>query len=365
MKLRFMTYNIMHRAESARRRKYFYCASDILDSGTRLKKVAEEVRKLSPDVIALQEVDQHALDFFSHELSSTGLECALSLLNLRLPSKDGCAIFARKDKFETIKTHSFRFNDILPTYFGQSVVAGGGSAEAQMFFREIYEKLNLGLVATLACRQSGLHVNVATTHLFWDPKIPDLKLLQAYLLGRELHKYRQSNPAPIILGGDFNSVPLVDGNQQSEYNQSPEQSNSAGSSSSSCASSSSLASGVYDLFTQGQVAQDHPDHPCARRKKMHGQVPMLRLPQRWRSAYKDVQGCEPKFTNYTAGFKGCLDYILMSSVEDVDVRASAALSLPTEDDLKKEIGLPSSVFPSDHLPLLAEFELTKQPLFAL
>ena len=342
MKLRFMTYNVMHRAESARRRKYFYCASDVLDSSKRLKRVAQEIRNLFPDIVALQEVDQPALDLLQTELAPSGLNCILSMLNPRLPSKDGCAIFVKSDKFETVKAHSFRFCDILSLYCGHSVVSGGGSAEAQSFWREIHEKLNLGLVATLSCRESKLHVNVATSHLFWDPLVPDVKLLQAFLLGKELHKFRQTNPAPTILGGDFNSLPCLSVNNEQDND----------------------ASGVYELFTQGQVNQEHPDHPCTRRIKMNGQVPILRLPQRWRSAYKDVQGREPKFTNYTAGFKGCLDYILTSGVEDVEVRASAALSLPQEEELKKEVGLPSSIFPSDHLPLLAEFEITKQNMSA-
>jgi len=62
---------------------------------------------------------------------------------------------------------------------------------------------------------------------------------------------------------------------------------------------------------------------------------------------------EPAFTNYTADFKGCLDYIFISD----DLKVEERLRLPslTELEAKGLNALPSPHFPSDHLPLMCRF----------
>ena len=62
------------------------------------------------------------------------------------------------------------------------------------------------------------------------------------------------------------------------------------------------------------------------------------------------------FTNYTFGFQGRIDYILFSSTF---LRPTCYLSPLNEDWIRdsKVIGCPNEHVPSDHIPLVAHFEM--------
>jgi len=69
------------------------------------------------------------------------------------------------------------------------------------------------------------------------------------------------------------------------------------------------------------------------------------------------QGREPDITNsddvgLTSPRRLCLDYIWY---EPQSLEVVAALATPPSDFITKHYALPSVDFPSDHLPLLAEF----------
>jgi hypothetical protein len=67
------------------------------------------------------------------------------------------------------------------------------------------------------------------------------------------------------------------------------------------------------------------------------------------SAYFSIQEKEPKFTNFTHNFIGTLDYIFYS--KNSKLECVNVLDLPTDLDAP----LPDASWPSDHLPLKAEF----------
>lgn len=98
------------------------------------------------------------------------------------------------------------------------------------------------------------------------------------------------------------------------------------------------------------------------------------------SAYREVLGGEPLFTNFTGepksfagvagyvfvnhegiahvwfGCTGTLDYIFYSDNEGPGgLNARCVMMSPSIEDCQKEVALPSSIYPSDHLPLTACF----------
>jgi len=88
--------------------------------------------------------------------------------------------------------------------------------------------------------------------------------------------------------------------------------------------------------------------------------------RRFRSCYSGYRKKKkhPRFTNFTeqvtlfnevlnVKFQGTLDYILYS--EDPRLAVSMLLALPAEELITAERALPSSIFPSDHLPIMATF----------
>jgi hypothetical protein len=48
---------------------------------------------------------------------------------------------------------------------------------------------------------------VANTHIYWDPEFEDVKLWQTWVLCQELEKLVSDRQLPILLCGDFNSMP--------------------------------------------------------------------------------------------------------------------------------------------------------------
>ncbi|ETO20073.1 CCR4-NOT transcription complex, subunit 6-like protein [Reticulomyxa filosa] len=163
-----------------------------------------------------------------------------------------------------------------------------------------------------------------------------------------------------------------------------------------------LVSGVYTLWTTGQLPREHLDHPCTRvpywfeheskKAKMDNdnddndddgtllfssnqkeevnavkQIPDWSTPETmvWRSAYKDVatDNKEPLCTFKTEHFAGCLDYLFINQC----FRVKSFLEMPWQnnlkcrDDTQEELqhfldfpSMPNDVFPSDHLPLVVD-----------
>lgn len=75
------------------------------------------------------------------------------------------------------------------------------------------------------------------------------------------------------------------------------------------------------------------------------------------SVYASTRG-EPKFTNYTPNFIATLDYILFCS--SGNIKPVSYLELPDSDATDIIGGLPNFIYPSDHLPIGAEFKIIKE-----
>ena len=67
---------------------------------------------------------------------------------------------------------------------------------------------------------------------------------------------------------------------------------------------------------------------------------------------------EPKYTNYTVGFKGTLDYIFHADMPTSKFILQRIVSIPHERTLMPTI--PNKKHHSDHLSLVAEYRLVAQ-----
>ena len=64
----------------------------------------------------------------------------------------------------------------------------------------------------------------------------------------------------------------------------------------------------------------------------------------------------PRYTNFVAGFAGCLDYIYIA--RDL-LKVAKVVPLSSHEDVTLYTALPNAVFPSDHLPLVCELEWSR------
>ncbi|CAF1277126.1 unnamed protein product, partial [Didymodactylos carnosus] len=308
-----MNYNILC-DKYATRNAYGYCPSWALKWDYRRKQILEELKNYAADIIALQEIEMdqyHA--FFLPELKSLGYDGVFSpksrartMCESDRRFVDGCAIFYRKTKFRLVENYLVEFNQL-------AMSAANGLSSHDMLNR-VMTKDNIGLVALLETNEeiyshtfsSGIvpadHKQllfVCTAHIHWDPEFCDVKLVQTLMLLSELktiiedatkthrpsitnHTSIDCNSIPLVLCGDFNSLP---------------------------------DSGVIELMRNGHIPLSHADfkelqyESCLQKiSRQEGSSDLVHH-FKLQSAYET--NIMP-YTNYTYDFKGIIDYVFYS-----------------------------------------------------
>ncbi|EGG12502.1 uncharacterized protein MELLADRAFT_46528 [Melampsora larici-populina 98AG31] len=327
-----MCYNILCE-RYASDRMYGYTPSWALNWEYRKDLILQELMQYGADLICLQEVDvEQYEDFFVQNLKDQGYEGvffpksrARTMGSEERRHVDGCATFFKTSIFQLIERECVEFNQIPMR---------SESHKTSDMFNRVMTKDNIAVIAMLEHRRSGTRQLVANVHIHWDPEFRDVKLIQTAMLIEQVEnladrfaklpprhshspKYQRGTEIPIIVCGDFNSVPT---------------------------------SGVYDYLSHGNIEATHDDFnsfnygPYTQQGVQH--------PLKLKSAYSHLG--ELPFTNYTPGFKGVIDYIFYNE-EVLDV--TGVLGKIDETYLEKVVGFPNAHFASDHVPVLAEFKV--------
>lgn len=322
---RVVTYNILSEIY-ANAQAYPRCPSWALAWTYRKRNLIREMAQFDADILCLQEVQaDHYEDHFQPYFSRLGYEGYFKVKTRESMGRkgkiDGCATFFRKDMFVLREQHIVEYN----------AIAHSRTKESRTLNRCL--KGNVGLILILDVIDGSGPIVVANTHTYWDPDLTDVKLFQVDVFMQELElliSSRRLGPdVPIILGGDFNSEPV---------------------------------SSVYELISTGTCSLTKPDVPddnysvlssCRLQHNLH-----------MRSTYA-LTGSEPAFTNYTHNFVGVLDYIWYGSDSIVP---TAVMEIPDvqrlfgkEAETNAEDGIPNAQWSSDHVALMADFQLLKRP----
>ncbi|KAK4757391.1 hypothetical protein SAY87_018692 [Trapa incisa] len=339
-----LSYNILSDV-SATSEAYSYCPSWALSWPYRRQNLLREIVGYRADIVCLQEVQNgHFEEFFVPELEKHGY---LALYKRKttevyggdINTIDGCATFFRRDRFAHVKKYEVEFNKAAQS-LTEALLPNAQKKNA--LTRLV--KDNVALIAVLEAKFSNQVGDnpgkrqllcVANTHVNVHHDLKDVKLWEVHTLLKGLEKIAASADIPMIVCGDFNSVP---------------------------------ASSTHSLLAMGKVDPLHPDlsmdplgilRPAS---KLIHQLPLV-------SAYSafargigpvveqqrrrmDPTTNEPLFTNCTRDFIGTLDYIFYTADT---LTVESLLELLDEDSLRKDTGLPSPEWSSDHVALLAEF----------
>ncbi|CAI0409840.1 unnamed protein product [Linum tenue] len=332
--LRFsvVSYNILAQAY-VKSSLFPHSPSACLKWKARSQAILTVLKSLGADFLCLQELDEYD-SFFNMNMVNHGY--ASIYIQRTGIKRDGCGIFYKLDSAELLLEERVEYNDLVNSVPGEANAHGdkqncrrtnSGSNENTREDRgdpnDPLVRLKrdcVGIMAAFKLKGPFHHVViVANTHLYWDPKLADVKLAQAkYLLSR-LAKFKmlvseKFDYAPeVILAGDFNSTP---------------------------------GDKVYRYLVSGD-ALNSPTVEC-----------LDELPVPLRSVYSETRGGEPPFTNCTPSFTNTLDYIFFSPGDQI--KPVSFLELPEADAAHVVGGLPNDYHPSDHLPIGAHFEISNE-----
>lgn len=281
--LRVCTWNML--AQVYTRSSWFpWAPPAALKWKARSAALARDIADLRCDLLLLQEVDE--LPFWEAELARLGYEWRYKQRTQATGAKkDGCLVAWRPAVLRCVAAEEVEHNDLAAALAKPS---------------EAWTRMSRDSVALLLCFEavgSQRRLLAATTHIFWDPALEDVKNAQVSHLLKRLAAFREEHGGglPFLVGGDFNSRPGSEA--------------------------------AARLFAGG------------------GSLPSLL------SVFAAVGADEPETTNHTASFSDTLDYLCLGG-EGLGV--SAALLLPSRAELVE--GLPDALRPSDHLPLVADLQ---------
>ncbi|CAA0829917.1 Carbon catabolite repressor protein 4 homolog 1 [Striga hermonthica] len=339
-----LSYNILS-DKYATSESYSYCPTWALSWNYRRQNLLREIIGYHADIVCLQEVQSdHFEEFFAPELDKHGYQACFKrktaeVFVASISSVDGCATFFRRDRFSHVKKYEVEFNKAAHSLTDALVP----SAQKRNALNRLV-KDNVALILVLEAKFGSQSIDnpgkrqlvcVANTHVNVPPELKDVKLWQVHTLLKGLEKIAASADIPMLVCGDFSSVP---------------------------------GSAPHTLLAMGKVDPIHPDltvdplgilRPTA---KLTHQLPLVSaysslarggvgygLEQRRRM---DPATNEPLFTNCTRDFIGTHDYIFYSADS---LTVESLLELLDEDSLRKDTALPSPEWSSDHIALLAEF----------
>ncbi|KAM5165537.1 protein angel homolog 2 isoform 2-T3 [Mantella aurantiaca] len=354
---------------------YSHCRRPYLFWNYRLPNILRELEEMNADILCLQEVQEnHYQEQIKPSLEARGYLCEYKSRTGAKP--DGCAICFKSDKFKLMLVKPVE-------YFRRNIA--------------LLDRDNVGLLLMLQPKMNreAPTICVANTHLLYNPRRGDIKLTQLAILLAEITEIAQTQEGkfcPIILCGDFNSVPgspllrfIKEGNLNYE-----------GMTIGKVSGQEQYSRGQRILsipiwpkslgITQTCVYEPHKDQE-EREVHVKEEASKDTDQQKEESRYRENSNLHhhfslssvyshifpdtgvPEITTCHSKSAITVDYIFYSAaISDVFAQPGASvpynglqllgrLSLLTEKDLWSVNGLPNATSSSDHLSLLARFRL--------
>lgn len=297
----------------------------------RHKQLVRELNFLDGDIVCLQEVDpQYYRDILFPFMEEQGYQGVF--LQKVLGIEEGVATFFKRGVFSLVEQKDVVLNSLFHNLINQDSLKEGDKKILESYFK----KGSVLLITKLKCVNTGKQVTVGNIHTwFGDWKHPDIITVQIALATQELSRYTHGHDQSYLLCGDFNVTPEMPG---------------------------------YKLIERGYLEDEYKENMQFAQKLdlSFGSMSLTEALKKIlthdlsdaKSAYKEVLGTEPAFTNYETYvgkydlFVYCLDYIWYSSKS---ISVLGVLKTVSEEQVKPLVALPNTVFPSDHVSVKAWF----------
>ncbi len=201
-------------------------------------------------------------------------------------------------------------------------------SDAMPYWIKAKKRQNTAIFARLRDRDTNKSFCVTTYHMPCMFRLPKVMVMHTAMLADRARAFAGGDP--YVIAGDFNFKPIDE---------------------------------CYAFMTEGKLPED-PNGDFAPKDLSNaiedggdkGDVPWNQSFDALKSAYADVRGCEPEYTNlaHTRGskepFAETLDYIFLSR----DIDAINVKTLPCDvKDVERPVSYPTASEPSDHVLIAA------------
>eukprot|EP00803_Ostreobium_quekettii_P002086 evm.model.scf_565.5 EVM.evm.TU.scf_565.5 scf_565:12776-26338(-) len=355
---RVVTYNILAdqyvSMNDTQELLFNYCDKKYLSLDYRKQLVLEELEGYNADIICLQEIDEKAFrSYFQPHFADRGFEGYYA--NKVTAVREGCATFFRSSRFEVLRQKDVSLRDQFagPLAPHLRCFEPMMSSSLQKCFQKIGTIAQMLVLAPRGgCRAEGC-LCVVNTHLFFHPRAPHIRSMQAACIMHEAHALMTSaasgstapEPISVVFCGDLNSAMhsgrpgavelLQQGRLRADYwdwkdgalfkwDKSEEGCQLEGS-----------------KLEDDMEVEDNGSNEMTDGKAVYGVD--VAIPFKLRSA----DGLETPFTNYVRHYCALLDYIWY---DPRHLRVERGVPMPSERELRSF--LPSRRFPSDHLAVV-------------
>lgn len=310
---------------------YAYTPSWALDWSYRRETLLEELVNASADVVCLQEIDSEQYsDWFYPKLKERGYDGihyprtrarTMSADDAKLV--DGCATFWKRDKFKLIETQVIEFNQIA---------LNKTDMRTEDMFNRVMSRDNIATIALLEFALTGARLVVANSHIYWDHRYRDVKLVQIGMMMEKLEE--------IVEGfGHFPAKPPVEGEPTPPTYDRREKGRDIPLV--LCVDLNSLQkSGVYEYLSEGEIPPNHEDFMT----HTYGPYTTKGLKHHLGLRSSCASFGEMKMTNYTPTFDEAIDYVFYTPRS---LKVTSVLGDVDRKYLSRVIGFPNAYFPSE------------------
>lgn len=203
-------------------------------------------------------------------------------------------------------------------------------------FNRVMSRDNIAIVAKLEFRASGAKILVANSHIYWDHRYRDVKLVQIGMLMEELERHARqfaALPPPFDYDTEYNN-----GQGPPTYSRENEGRDMPFI---LCVDLNSLSgSAVYDYLSTGEIAPGHEDFMS----HTYGTYTADGLKHRLGLRSACASFGEMKMTNFTPTFDATIDYIFYSQRS---LKVTSVLGDVDREYLDRVVGFPNAHFPSE------------------
>lgn len=364
-----MSYNILHddfcTSKHAKTKLYPFATDEVLNLHYRKSVVVSEIADVRPDIFCFQECGQTVTEtFFRSAFEYLGYQVVYGNKNGLV--REGCLTGFSTERYDLVG--HLREPLVMNTLKSRHPDLAATICKDHPHLEEsLHRVTSIGCVTVLRDKHAnGRIILVGNTHLFYHANGCHIRAIQAllflHLVNDARHEaqfeltQKEKDEAGVVLAGDFNFTRITGGyklmttGSVDEQNTCWEKGYKFWWSCDKGAEDSENADTKTPTSNADGIVVPPPGPPTAA-LRTHLESPLPPLLD------AHLGDDTLHWTNYALSFKAIIDHIF---VDTKNLHVVGTIPQPTDAEFSEGVAIPSAIFPSDHVPLIAELDYRHQ-----